>query len=156
LHFAERENQRSLAGGKSNSRATLKKKILFLFVLLCAVAQGARAQWDGGTYTATEDDILGSINVSTATLTIQSGVTVRVYGSIVITGTLTVTGSGTLRVLANEGGEGENGSDSFAVVRCCSAAARSEASTLVTPASESTRMTIPPATASGADWGRKI
>jgi hypothetical protein len=84
------------------------------------------------------------------------GVVVDRDGSIVITGTLTVTGSGTLRVLANEGGEGENGSDSFAVVRCCSAAARSEASTLVTPASESTRMTIPPATASGADWGRKI
>ena len=44
LHFAERENQRSLAGGKSNSRATLKKKIFLLFVLLCAVVQGAWAK----------------------------------------------------------------------------------------------------------------
>ena len=43
LHFAERENQRSLAGGKSNSRATLKKKIFLILALLCAVAQGTWA-----------------------------------------------------------------------------------------------------------------
>ena len=74
----------------------MKRKVIFILALLCAVAQGARAQWGGGDHTATEDESLGSINVSTATLTIQSGKTVRVYGSIVITGTLTVTGSGTL------------------------------------------------------------
>lgn len=73
-----------------------------MLVLLCTVAQRAWAGWDGGTYTATEPEILGSINVSTATLAIQSGVTVRVYGSIVITGTLTVTGSG-LRSVQNSG-----------------------------------------------------
>jgi len=44
LHFAEREN----------SRATLKKKILMILALLCAVAQGAWAQdgwsvWDGSS-----------------------------------------------------------------------------------------------------------
>ena len=49
LHFAEREN----------SRATLKRKLFLLFALLCAVAQGAWAQftepivyddvWDGST-----------------------------------------------------------------------------------------------------------
>ena len=38
LHFAESEN----------SRATLKKKILFILALICAVGQGAKAQanWD--------------------------------------------------------------------------------------------------------------
>ena len=45
LHFAERENQRSLAGGKSNSRATLKqKKLLLILALLCAVVQATWAQ----------------------------------------------------------------------------------------------------------------
>lgn len=45
MHFAERENQRSLAGGKSNSRATLKQKnLLLMLALLCAVVQATWAQ----------------------------------------------------------------------------------------------------------------
>lgn len=86
----------------------------FILTLLLTVAQGAWADWNGETYTASSDENpTGTINVSTATLTIQSGVTVTVTGSIVITGTLTVTGGGTLAVHAYDGDEGSNGDNAI-------------------------------------------
>ena len=73
LHFAERENQRSLARGKSNSRATLKKKILFMIALLCAIVQGMKAQSgiyctasDVGRVICTDGSIYDNVSAATA------------------------------------------------------------------------------------------
>ena len=87
-----------------------KKRFISMLVLLAAVVTGARAQWTGGTYTATATENLGAITVtSDATLTINKGVTVTVNGGINATGhTLTVAGSGTLVVKGSNGNNGYN------------------------------------------------
>ena len=79
-----------------------------MLVLLAAVVTGARAQWTGGTYTATANEDLDAITVNgDATLTINSDVTVTVTGGInVASGTLTVTGPGTLVVTGSTGSTG--------------------------------------------------
>ena len=88
----------------------LKKTLLTLALLLTA-ATGARADWTGGTYTATATENLGAITVNgDATLTISSDVTVTVTGGInVASGTLTVTGPGTLVVNGAKGNDGTSG-----------------------------------------------
>ena len=88
----------------------IKKTILTLALLLTA-ATGARADWTGGTYTATATENLGAITVNgDATLTINSDVTVTVTGGInVASGTLTVTGPGTLVVNGAKGNNGASG-----------------------------------------------
>ena len=88
----------------------IKKTILTLALLLTA-ATGARAAWTGGTYTATATENLGAITVNgDATLTINSDVTVTVTGGInVASGTLTVTGPGTLVVNGAKGNNGASG-----------------------------------------------
>ena len=85
-----------------------KTRFISMLVLLAAVATGARAQWTGGTYTATANENLGAITVNgDATLTINSDVTVTVTGGInVASGTLTVTGPGTLVVTGSTGSNG--------------------------------------------------
>ncbi len=50
LSFAERENQRPAAVGKAKVRPQVKRKLLFIFALLLALAQGAWAQTT--TYTS--------------------------------------------------------------------------------------------------------
>ena len=90
----------------------IHKKLLSLLVLLMTVASGAWAQWTGGTYTATGNENLNTINVSdNATLTINPNVTVTVNGGIVVASgkTLTITGSGTLVANGAEGELGANG-----------------------------------------------
>ena len=89
----------------------IKKRFISMLVLLAAVATGARAQWTGGTYTATATENLGTITVNgDATLTINSDVTVTVTGGInVASGTLTVTGPGTLEVTCGNGNSGYEG-----------------------------------------------
>ena len=78
------------------------KKTILTLALLITVATGAwaKAQWTGGTYTATANENRGAITVNgDATLTINSDVTVTVTGGInVASGTLTVKGPGTLVV----------------------------------------------------------
>ena len=108
LSFAESENRRSLAGGESNFRPQVKNKLLLLLALLLTAATGARADWTGGTYTATANENLGAITVNgDATLTINSDVTVTITGGInVASGTLTVTGPGTLVVNGAKGNDG--------------------------------------------------
>ena len=103
LSFAERENFRPKV-------RQLKKTLLTLALLLTA-ATGARADWTGGTYTATATENLGAITVNgDATLTINSDVTVTVTGGInVASGTLTVTGPGTLVVNGAKGNDGNSG-----------------------------------------------
>lgn len=88
-----------------------KNKLLLLLVLLLTAATGARAAWTGGTYTATATENLGAITVNgDATLTINSDVTVTVTGGInVASGTLTVTGPGTLVVNGAKGNNGASG-----------------------------------------------
>lgn len=88
-----------------------KNKLLLLLALLLTAATGARAQWTGGTYTATANENLGAITVNgDATLTINSDVTVTVTGGInVASGTLTVTGPGTLVVTGAKGNDGASG-----------------------------------------------
>jgi len=89
-----------------------KFRLLFLLALLLTAATGARADWTGGTYTATANENLGAITVNgDATLTINSDVTVTVTGGInVASGTLTVTGPGTLVV---NGAKGNNGASEW-------------------------------------------
>ena len=89
----------------------IKKRFISMLVLLAAVVTGARAQWTGGTYTATANENLGAITVNDdATLTINEGVTVTVTGGITVaSGTLTVTGPGTLVVTGAKGNDGANG-----------------------------------------------
>ena len=84
----------------------------FVALLTIVAATGpARAQWTGGTYTATATENLGAITVNgNAMLTINEGVTVTVNGGInVASGTLTVTGPGTLVVNGAEGNDGADG-----------------------------------------------
>ena len=89
-----------------------KTRFFSMLVLLMTAVTGARAQWTGGTYTATANENLGAITVNgDATLTINSDVTVTVTGGInVASGTLTVTGPGTLVV---NGAKGNNGASGF-------------------------------------------
>ena len=88
-----------------------KNKLLLLLALLMTAATGAWAAWTGGTYTATANENLGAITVNgDATLTINSDVTVTVTGGInVASGTLTVTGPGTLVVNGAKGNNGASG-----------------------------------------------
>ena len=90
----------------------MKKKVLFMFaLLLTAVTQEARAEWNGGTYTATANETRGSITVTyNATLFINEGVTVTVKGNenssginIIGGSTLTIAGPGTLVVKGADG-----------------------------------------------------
>lgn len=88
-----------------------KTRFISMLVLLAAVVTGARAAWTGGTYTATANENLGAITVNgDATLTINSDVTVTITGGInVASGTLTVTGPGTLVVNGAKGNNGASG-----------------------------------------------
>ena len=88
-----------------------KNKLLLLLALLLTAVTGARADWTGGTYTATATENLGAITVNgDATLTINSDVTVTITGGInVASGTLTVTGPGTLVVNGAKGNNGASG-----------------------------------------------
>lgn len=80
------------------------KKFFLLFAAALLTTATAWADWNGGTYTATvNEQIDGTINVSTATLTINEGVTVTVNGGVVISDSLTITGSGTLVVNGRNG-----------------------------------------------------
>ena len=90
-----------------------KNKLLLLLALLMTAATGARAAWTGGTYTATATENLGAITVNgDATLTINSDVTVTVTGGInIASGTLTVTGPGTLVVNGAKGNDGNSDFD---------------------------------------------
>ena len=100
----------------------MRKKLLSILALLCLTVSSAWAQWTGGTYTATADEVVSAITVNTdATLTINAGVTVTVNGVLGIQGgqaitvangkTLTIVGPGTLTVYGLDGADGTNGSD---------------------------------------------
>ena len=100
----------------------MKRKLLSILALLCLTVSSAWAQWTGGTYTATADEVVSAITVNTdATLTINAGVTVTVNGVLGIQGgqaitvangkTLTIVGPGTLTVYGLDGADGTNGSD---------------------------------------------
>ena len=94
-----------------NNMKQLKRTILTLVALL-ALTTGARAQWTGGTYTATANENPNAINVNDdATLTINADVTVTVTGGITISEgkTLTVVGPGTLVVNGTNGNNGSGG-----------------------------------------------
>ena len=95
-----------------------EKFFLFLTLALTMVTQEARAEWTGGTYTATTDETLGTITVrGDAMLIINEGVTVTVNGGNgkdandrigikVSGGTLTIVGPGTLVVNGTNGIDG--------------------------------------------------
>lgn len=100
----------------------MRKKLLSILALLCLTVSSAWAQWTGGTYTATADEVVSAITVNTdATLTINAGVTVTVNGVLGIQGgqaitvangkTLTIVGPGTLTVYGLDGADGTDGSD---------------------------------------------
>ena len=100
----------------------MRKKLLSILALLCLTVSSAWAQWTGGTYTATADEVVSAITVNTdATLTINAGVTVTVNGVLGIQGgqaitvangkTLTIDGPGTLTVYGLDGADGTDGSD---------------------------------------------
>ena len=90
-----------------------ERKLLSILALLCLTITSAWADWNGETYTATANETInGPINVSTAILTIDEGVTVTVNNGIVISGILTIKGSGTLKVYGSGGsGIGGNGGE---------------------------------------------
>ena len=100
----------------------MRKKLLSILALLCLTVSSAWAQWTGGTYTATADEVVSAIYVNTdATLTINAGVTVTVNGVLGSHGgqaitvangkTLTIVGPGTLTVYGLDGADGTDGSD---------------------------------------------
>ena len=69
----------------------MKRKLLSILALLCLTVTSAWADWNGETYTATANETInGPLNVSTAILTIDEGVTVTVNNGIVISGILTI------------------------------------------------------------------
>ena len=108
----------------------MRKKLLSILALLCLTVSSAWAQWTGGTYTATADEVVSAITVNTdATLTINAGVTVTVNGVLGIQGgqaitvangkTLTIVGPGTLTVYGLDGADGTdggNGTNSVAAI----------------------------------------
>ena len=90
----------------------MKQIILSFLALLCLTVSSARAQWTGGTYTATTNEKRQVVVVyDDATLTINPDVTITVYEGIrILDGkTLTITGSGTLVVTGVSGAEGNDG-----------------------------------------------
>ena len=92
----------------------MKQKLLSILALLCLTVSSAWAQWTGGTYTATADEVVSAITVNTdATLTINAGVTVTVTNGLNVSGTntLTIVGPGTLTVYGLDGADGTDGSD---------------------------------------------
>jgi hypothetical protein len=100
----------------------MRRKLLSILALLCLTVSSAWAQWTGGTYTATADEVVSAIVVNTdATLTINAGVTVTVNGVLGSHGgqaitvangkTLTIVGPGTLTVYGLDGADGTDGSD---------------------------------------------
>ena len=100
----------------------MRRKLLSMLALLCLTVSSAWAQWTGGTYTATADEVVSAITVNTdATLTINAGVTVTVNGVLDIQGgqaitvakgkTLTIVGPGTLTVYGLDGADGTDGSN---------------------------------------------
>ena len=100
----------------------MRRKLLSILALLCLTVSSAWAQWTGGTYTATADEVVSAITVNTdATLTINAGVTVTVNGVSGIQGgqaitvangkTLTIVGPGTLTVYGLDGADGTDGSN---------------------------------------------
>jgi hypothetical protein len=94
---------------KSELKRLFPRAAMTLLVMLLT-SISAWAEWDGGTYTATTNEIINTgINVNAdATLTINSGVTITVNGGIVVADgkKLTITGSGTLKVYGINGDEG--------------------------------------------------
>ncbi len=90
-------------------RKKLFKTFVALLLLTVAATGPARADWTGGTYTATSNEYLddGTIYVeSDATLTINQGVTVTVERGIIMrnNATLTITGGGKLIVTVDSRG----------------------------------------------------
>lgn len=82
-------------------RKKLFKTFVALLLLTVAATGPARADWTGGTYTATSNEYLDDATIyveSDATLTINQGVTVTVEHGIILrnNATLTITGGGTL------------------------------------------------------------
>lgn len=51
----------------------MQRKIFLILALLCAVAQGAWAQWDGGDHTAEGDNIDGIGSIKSLTLSLSEG-----------------------------------------------------------------------------------
>lgn len=93
----------------------MKRKLLSILALLLFVS-GAWADWTGGTYTATVDEVRQVVYVyDDATLTINPGVTVTVNDGIHISDgkTLTITGGGTLLVTGASGVDGNEGGDAI-------------------------------------------
>ncbi len=94
----------------------MKRKLLSILALLCLTASSAWADWNGGTYTATVDEVRQVVYVNDdATLTINPGVTVTVTDGIhIVDGkTLTITGGGMLLVTGASGVDGNEGGDAI-------------------------------------------
>ncbi|MBQ7460984.1 MAG: hypothetical protein IJS63_01835 [Bacteroidaceae bacterium] len=51
----------------------MQRKIFLILALLCAVAQGAWAQWDGGDHTAEGDNIDGIGSIKSLTPSLSEG-----------------------------------------------------------------------------------
>lgn len=100
---------------KSELKRLFPRAAMTLLVMLLT-SISAWAEWDGGTYTATTNEIINTgINVNAdATLTINSGVTITVNGGIVVADgkKLTITANGGTGGLGGSCGNGPGGNGS--------------------------------------------
>ena len=92
LSFAERENQRSAAGGKANFRPQVKRKLLSLLVLLCLTVSGAWAQTYNNTVNINEYS--GDVEVTAGEHWLITGTGSVTTNKIIIGKNATVTLSG--------------------------------------------------------------
>ena len=106
LSFAERENQRSAAGGKANFRPQVKRKLLSLLVLLCLTVSGAWAQ----TYdkTVNINEYGGDVEVTANQHWLITGTGSYTTNKIIIGENATVTLSGVNIITKTDTGSGNN------------------------------------------------
>ena len=114
LSFAERENQRSAAGGKANFRPQVKRKLLSLLVLLLTAVTGAWAQSYDNTVNINEYG--GDVSVPDDKHWLITGTGAVTTNKIIIGENATVTLSGVNIKTTNDTGSGNN--PNYSCIQC--------------------------------------
>ena len=133
LSFAERENQRSAAGGKANFRPQVKRKLLSLLVLLCLTVSGAWAQTYNNTVNINTHE--GDVEVTAGEHWLITGTSSDTTNKIIIGENATVTLSGVNIKTTTDTGSGDN--PNYSCIQCV----RNSNATIILDAGTTNRLT---------------
>ena len=114
LSFAERENQRSAAGGKANFRPQVKRKLLSILVMLCLTVSGAWAQTYDNTVNIYTHE--GDVEVTANQHWLITGTSSFTTNKIIIGENATVTLSGVNIRTTTDTGSGNN--PNYSCIQC--------------------------------------